>query len=157
MSVNSLATQELKERLHSLPAWAGQEDFTAQTWAQYIDVARIVQSTDPDTVEAALNGFIQEALQEQFQEYESESKPFILMRVVFEIPEVASAEKRFSYKGWTNWPDPDAKNQVNLSWPVSWEGGAPKLLASYEGSMGQPYAAAAEYSFLSQNFPYRNL
>jgi hypothetical protein len=157
MSENSLAKRELIERLRSLPAWTKQEEFTDQTWAQYIDVARIVQSTDPDTVEAALNGFIQEVLQEQVQGYESESKPFILMRVVFEIPEVASAEKRFSYKGWTNWPDPDAKNQVNLSWPVSWEGGAPKLLASYEGSMGQPYAAAAEYSFLSQNFPYRKL
>lgn len=157
MSENSLAIQELIERLHSLPAWAGQEDFTAQTWAQYIDVARLIQSTSPDIVEAALNEFIQQSLQEEFQSYESESKPFILMRVAFEIPEVAIAERRFSYKGWTNWPKPDSNNQVNLSWPVSWEGGEPRLLASYEGSMGAPYAAAAEYRFLLQNFPYRKL
>src|SRR5215510_9454509 len=142
MSENILAKQGLIRRLHSLPAWTIQNDFTNREWEKFVEAAKIVQSNNPDVVEAALDEFIREALQEEFQGYENESKPFILMRVIFEIPETAHAEKRFSYKGWTNWPEPDTNNYVNLSWPVSWKSGSPELLAPYEGSMGRPYAAA---------------
>ena len=157
MSENKSTKQEIIDHINALPVWTSQHSFTDQDWDKYIEVARIIQSTDTDTVEDALVEFIQRALQEAYEGYESESKPFILMRVVFEIPETANEDKRFSFKGWSNWPEPDANNEVNLSWPVSWEGGRPKLLAPYEGSMGRPYAAAAEYRFLLQNFPYRKL
>jgi hypothetical protein len=155
MSNNQSVKQELIERLHSLPPWKYESNFSGQEWGKFIEVAKIVQSTHPDTVESALNEFIKQAIQEEYQGYESESKPFILMRVVFKIPEIASAEKRFSYKGWMNWPEPDENNHVNLSWPVSWISDHPKLLAFYEGSMGRPYAAVAEYRFLLENFPFR--
>jgi hypothetical protein len=157
MSQSPLDKQELIERLHSLPAWKAQEDFTDQDWEQYIELARLVQSAGPDMVAAALDEFIQQTVQEEYQGYEGESKPFILMRVLFELPEAASVDDRRSFKGWSNWPDADANNQVNLSWPVSWEGGRPKLLDYYKGSMGLPYAAAAEYHYLSRNYPYRKL
>lgn len=157
MSERMLAKQEILNLLHSLSAWTAQGDFSDQDWEKYVEIAKLVQSTDPDVVAAALDEFTQQAIREGYQGYESESKPFILMRVVFEIPETGSAEKRFSFKGWSNWPEPDANNEVNLSWPISWIGGSPTLVAPYEGSMGRPYAAAAEYRFLLKNFPYRKL
>jgi hypothetical protein len=155
MPNNQLTKQELIEDFHSLPPWKNEGDLNEQEWARFIEVAKIVQSVSPDTVGAALGEFIKQVIQKEYQGYESESKPFILMRVVFKLPEIASAEKRFSYKGWTNWPEPDENNQVNLSWPISWNNNNPKLIASYEGSMGLPYAAAAEYRFLLENFPFR--
>ena len=79
------------------------------------------------------------------------------MRIVFAIPEAAPAEERFSFKGWSNWPEPDERGQVNLAWPVTWQHGRPELVTSYEGSMGQPYPAAREYRFLLDTFPYRSL
>jgi hypothetical protein len=149
--------QELIERLRSLPPWQNQVDFSAQDWKQYVDVARLIQSADPDMVTAALDEFVREVSQEEFRGYEGESKPFLLMRVVFELPERASVDERQSFKGWSNWPDADENNQVNLSWPVSWEGGSPKLLATYEESMGLPYSAGAEYRYLLKKYPYRKL
>jgi hypothetical protein len=149
--------QELIERLHSLSPWQKQDDFTAQDWERYMEVARLIQSADPDTAAAALDEFVRQALQEEFRGYESESKAFLLMRVVFELPELAGVDERRSFKGWPNWPDADANNQVNLSWPVSWEGGSPRLLVSYDGSMGLPYSAEAEYRFLLDKYPFRKL
>jgi len=149
--------QELIQRLHSLTPWQNQVEFTAQDWGRYIEVARLVQSADPDTVAAALDEFVREASAAEQTEYEGDSKPFILMRVVFELPERASANERRSFKGWSNWPDADANNQVNLSWPVSWEGGTPKLLSTYEGFEGLPYFAGTEYRHFLQNYPYRSL
>ena len=157
MSGHQSAEEAILNELHSLPPWTYEREFTDQEWEKFIEVARLIQTTDPDIVEAALNEFIKQAVKEEYKGYESESKPFILMRVVFEIPEKANAQKRFSFKGWANWPNPDSNNDVNLSWPVSWEGGSPRLAASYEGSSGRPYAAASEYRFLLQNFPYRKL
>jgi hypothetical protein len=155
MSNHQSVKQQLIDSFHLLPPWTSEGNFSKQEWAKFREVAKIVQSTPSDTVEAALDEFIKQAIQEEYQGYESESKPFILMRVVFKIPELASAEKRFSYKGWTNWPEPDENNHVNLSWPISWDRDNPRLIASYEGSMGRPYAAAAEYRFLLENFPFR--
>jgi len=152
-----LNKQEIIERLRSLPPWQSQADFTAQDWQQYVDVAQLIQSTDPDTVAAALDEFVRQGLQEEFRGYEEESKPFLLMRVIFELPERANVNERQSFKGWSNWPAADENNQVNLSWPVSWEGGRPRLLDTYQESMGLPYAAGAEYRFLLKKYPYRKL
>jgi hypothetical protein len=149
--------EELIKRLHSLAPWQNQVEFTADEWERYIELARLVQATDPDTVEAALDEFVRQVSQQPFTEYEGDSKPFILMRVVFELPERASADERRSFKGWVNWPDADANNQVNLSWPVSWAGGSPKLISTYEGFEGLPYAAGMEYRHFLQNYPYRKL
>jgi len=149
--------EDLIKRLHSLPPWRNQVQFTAEEWGRYIELARSVQSADPDTVAAALDEFVRQASQEPDLEYEGESKAFILMRVVFELPERASVDERRSFKGWTNWPEADANNQVNLSWPVSWAGGSPKLLSTYEGSEGLPYFAGTEYRHFLPNYPYRKL
>jgi len=145
----------LKAALNSLRVWSQRDSFTADDWGNYLKVARIVQETDPNTVEAALDQFVMEALHEPFTGYESESKPFLLMRVAFDLPEVAPQESRLVFKGWTNWPQPDAQGNVNLAWPISWRSGKPELVASYEGSEGKPYAALAEYGYLRRDFPYR--
>lgn len=77
--------------------------------AEIINVAKIVQLTNPDTVAAILDEFISQAIKqdEYYKGYENESKVFILMRVVFVIPEVAPADNSSSYKDWSNWAEPD--------------------------------------------------
>jgi hypothetical protein len=151
--------RRLIEVLRSLQPWRGVADLSDEDWDGYLAAARLVQRSDPATVAAALDEFATEAgrLDEHYPGYEHESKPFLLMRVVFAIPETAPAHERFSYKGWSNWPDPDERGEVHLSWPVSWRQGRPRLVASYQGSEGQPYAVAAEYRFLRETFPYRIL
>ncbi|MEM1255781.1 MAG: hypothetical protein AAGI69_25360 [Cyanobacteria bacterium P01_H01_bin.21] len=152
-----MTEQQLVNQFKSLKPWTAQNDFSDNDWARMIAVARVVQTVDPPMVEAACDIFVQQALQETFVGYESESKLFILMRVVFDLPEHVSADERASFKGWVNWPRPDINGQVNLAWPVSWASGYPQLEDSYVGSMGPPYAAAKEYLYMRQRFPYRQL
>lgn len=149
--------EELKSALTSLCAWAKRDSFTSEDWGNYLKVAKIVQETDPQIVETALDQFMREAIKEPFTGYESESKPFLLMRVVFDLPEVAPQQSRLPFKGWTNWPHPDERGNVNLAWPLSWRSGRPELVASYEGSEGKPYAAVDEYRRLRRDFPYRQI
>jgi hypothetical protein len=101
---------------------------------------------------------MQNAVASEFSgDYEDESKVFILMRVVFDLPVSALESECLSFKGWTNWPLPDAAGHVNLSWPVEWRYGKPSLLAHYEGSEGVPYGAAEEYEYFRARFPFRRL
>jgi len=149
--------QDLKTLLGSLRSWSQRDAFTRDDWEAYRKVAKIVQETDPHIVEEALNQFVRDAVQEPFTGYESESKPFLLMRVVFDLPEVSPQQSRLLFKGWVNWPQPDVQGNVSLAWPLSWQGGGGEMVAPYQGSEGKPYDAAAEYRYFRSNFPYRRL
>jgi hypothetical protein len=151
-----MGQSELKDHLASLPPW-GRGDFNNDDWEKYMKVARMIQASDPATVEAVLEQFMHEAITEEFRGHEAESKLFLLMRVVFDLPETAPEHERRSFKGWVNWPVADAGEEVNLAWPLSWRSGRPQLLSSYEGSEGLPYAAALEYQHLRDHYPFRDL
>jgi len=148
---------KLKSLFDSLSPWSQKEGFTDIDWENYRQVARDVQKSISEVVESALELFMKEAIQEEFKGYESESKLFLLMRIVFVLPELAPEILRRSFKGWVNWPEADSKGNVNLSWPISWQSAEPKLIDRYEGSEGVPYSAIQEYRYLLQNFPYREL
>lgn len=148
---------ELINSLSELPVWPTKGDFSDSEWERYLNVAKLLQGTDPQIVEEALNRFVSGASRDAYSGSEPESKAFILMRLVFDLPETAPAEQRQSFKGWTNWPEPDSSGNVSLAWPVSWSTGRPRLIAPYEGSMGKPYAASLEFRYLLNRFPYRPL
>jgi hypothetical protein len=147
---------ELQERIAGLAPW-GRGDFDDEEWDRYVSVARSVQAADPETVEAALEAFMADAVEEEPTDTTSESKPFLLMRVVFALPEAAPESERRSFKGWANWPRPDARGEVSLAWPVSWESGRPRLVAPYGGFQGLPYSAVREYRHLRERYPFRAL
>jgi len=143
------------EALDSLPPWSHDEPFSDEDWAKYVEAARQVQEADPETITAVLDAFIKRAASEEC--YENESKPFLLMRLVFDLPEAAPERERFSFKGWANWPAPDSRGYVSLAWPLSWRSGRPEVVAAYAGSAGRSYAASEEYRYLRERFPYRDL
>jgi hypothetical protein len=147
--------QELLESFHSLKSWGNRSDFNKEDWDNYKKVAVAVQNNAQD-VEAALKKFMADCLLYPFGS-EEESKAFILMRVVFIVPESGNYEDFKSYKGWDNWPIMNSNESVNLSWPLSWTQGNPKLLANYEGAMGLPYQAVDEYNYFLGKYPFREL
>lgn len=149
--------QELQELFGSLAPWSQRQDLTKEEWNNYLKVARAVQQSTPEVVESALELFMRGAIQEEFKGYEGESKLFLLMRVVFDLPEAAPESQRRSFKGWINWPEADSEGNVSLAWPISWQSARPALIAPYEGSEGIPYAAVKEYRYLLEHFPYRQL
>ena len=132
----------------SLRPWSRSSDFKDGDWGNYKKVARVVQQTDPQVVEGALESFM-------VTDDTEESSLFLLMRVMFELPEAAPVAERRQRKGWTNWPAPDAQGNISLAWPLTWAHGEPGLVASYEGSEGPPYPAVTDYRYLLANYPFR--
>ncbi len=153
---SSFDTGHLLSLLDALPPWSNR-DFTGAEWQRFSDAAAAFREAHPQVVEAALSEFVRQALTNDYQGFDPESKPFLLMRVLFDLRESSPAAELRSFKGWTNWPTPDSRGNVSLSWPVDWSQGRPRLVASYEGSMGVPYDAAAEYRWLLDRYPFRRV
>ena len=143
--------------LHGLEPWRAIPDFSDAAWSRYVDLAHSIRHVEQAVVSAVLDAFVAEVSTEEYRGYESESKPFLLLRVLFELPESAPASDRSIFKGWTNWPEPDQAGRVSLSWPVSWRSGRPRLIANYEGSEGRPYDAVNEYRLFLRTYPHRDL
>jgi hypothetical protein len=152
-----MTNEDLAAMFGSLRPWSRSSDFRDQDWENYVRVARRVQQTDSQVVEAALDSFVKAEANDAVTDYTSESKPFLLMRVVFDLPESAPVGDRWQRKGWNNWPKPDEDGRVSLAWPISWQSGKPELVASYEGSEGPPYSAVADYRHLRTSYPFRVL
>ena len=148
---------ELVALLDSLPPWTDRADFAPDEWERFRAAAKVFRRADPTAVETALDEFVRQTRDRDYQGYEDESKPFILMRVLFDLPDRADARERQSFKGWINWPSPDADGTLNPGWPVRWSGDRAALEAPYVGSMGLPYAAAEEYRRLRERYPFRRL
>lgn len=145
----------LVEAFATLAPWPADGDLSPQEWDRYCAVAAAVQGAEPDDVERALADFLDR--RKGFEGAADETRLFLLMRVVFDLPETAPAEQRRSFKGWVNWPPPAPDGTVSLAWPLTWAGGRPALVDPYEGSEGGRYAAVEEHRHLRDRFPFRAL
>lgn len=151
----SATVRSLLAAFRLLAPWSYDRSYSMEDWERYIDAAQLVQESDPADVERAVAQLMEQS--EGFNNVENETRLFLLLRIVFELPEHAQASKRRVFKGWVNWPEPDSRGYVNLSWPVGWRDNRPYLLARYEGAEGPRYAAIEEYRYLLANFPFRKL
>ncbi|GAB1857167.1 hypothetical protein MHTCC0001_20030 [Flavobacteriaceae bacterium MHTCC 0001] len=148
----------LVSKFTNLKAWSSAHQFSKEDWSAYTKVARVIQKTDTEIVKRALSYFMG-----NFSEFDSEggvepeSKLFILMRIVFDIPQNVLADNYRSYKGWINWPEVKGGDLLNLGWPVFWQDGKPSLIALYNGSQGLPYAAVEEYNYFLNHYAFRVL
>lgn len=152
---DSAAVQSLLIMFRVLAPWHNAQDFSEEAWRRYMNAARLVQNSEPGEVELALARFLDEA--DGFTGVENETRLFLLMRIVFDLPDRAPADQRHIFKGWVNWPALDAEGNVNLSWPVDWQDGRPVLLTPFEGADGPCYGAVEEYRYLLTRFPFRKL
>src|SRR4030095_6367121 len=86
-----------------------------------------------------------------------QGKVFLLLRVIFDLPEHAEAGRKFSFADWTRArTDENSDGTVNLAWPISFASGTPRLVAGREGNAGS-YSPRNEYTFLRYQFPMRDL
>ncbi len=151
----SAAVERLTAAFRRLAPWPHDRDLSGEEWRLYADAARLVQSSRQEDVERALILFLDEAAGAGGPDHET--RLFLLMRVVFDLPDRAPAGDRRIFKGWINWPAPDAGGTISLSWPVTWGGARPSLAARFAGAEGPRYGALEEYRHLLARYSFRTL
>ena len=157
-----LNSSGLVRLISSLPPWPvyTANTFSEDEWQRYISVASEVQKLKPSVVSSALDEYMAAIIHSPGFDIRDgeESKPYLLMRFVFVLPEAARSQDEHCFKLWDNWTmskGPDGK--VNLAWPLSWQSGRPEFVGLRLGSEGHPYAARAEYEYLLARFRFRRL
>ena len=147
--------EKMRNLIGKLPSW-GNGDFTEQEWMAYLQCANYIQRFEKQDVIQLLE-IIEHKYTSQPDSDKIQSKLFILLRILFDIPLSGNVTSRKSFKGWENWPAENESGEVNLSWPVTWKNNQPHLESNYEGSLGKSYASVKEYTYFQKLYIYRNI
>jgi len=170
-STATLDADSLGTLLNSAKPWPGMgTNYPRSSWSQLVRVAEIIQHSPPAAVEKVLHEYQFKDGDEEvdprrlMEQLDRDSKLFLLMRIIFNLPEAAPEKKenRFVSDGWmSRWnksgQGTEPRNTINLAWPITWQAGNPRLLTGSSGYQGQRYDAAAEYAFYQQRFSFRDL
>jgi hypothetical protein len=145
------------DMIMALSSWPATEpELRGFQWGDYYNAAARLQEVDPEVMRRVLQRFSRRALAISFDIGPNvETKAFLLLRVMFDLPKDGRPEERRIYIGLRNWP----KDQLryDLSWPIRWENHVPRFVAPCRGGSGLPYDAAGEFAYFRTNFPYRDL
>ncbi|MDB6064327.1 MAG: hypothetical protein JWR26_535 [Pedosphaera sp.] len=143
------------------PAFRGSETYSKEDWLQVELAARRLQKCDKTSVQETLARWKNN--ENPWLRYNTElsSELYLVMRVMFELPEHAPESDFFGFGGWLCLP-PGASlynedGTMNLCWPVSWKSGEPHLIAGCRGLHGPAYEPAAEYHYLHDHYRFRDL
>jgi hypothetical protein len=145
----------LVKLFNSLEPWSYSTNYSPLGWQRARYVSETISQLDPVVVEEALEIFIRRSSNRE--DFGNWTKALIFFRVHFELPEHTLREDRFLSYAWLGSQgaeNPDGT--ANLSWPVTWKGGYPRLIARLEGYEGSPYNPVEEFRFLRSRYPTRN-
>jgi len=155
-------SDSLRELLLSMPNW--DHELSKVEWDKVVYGAKVVQSTEDAVVKQVLSQIWFDALEKEKDAVKATMlslKPFLILRVVFDLPESApkGAWKNFTtYQGWDKHPIIPGAEKVNLAWPLLWHDGRPvlvTLLPSANGGRG--YQGHFEFQYFKDHFKMRDL
>jgi hypothetical protein len=156
-----LRSEDVKRLLLSIEPWPSHStSYSEGNWRRLVSVAATLQANDAKATSEALGNF-QRSYAEEPSADENDGKLFLLMRIVFELPESSpSWVPRASFGGWlTGGTDRNRDGTINFAWPVRLNQGRPTLASGYLGLQGlnAQYDAAAEFAHFRSTYPLRNL
>lgn len=154
---------EVNRLIYSLPGWE-RASFTDEQWQSYIHAAELLQRAKPTTVERALKDYVihfMTAFEEGVDGIYELSKPFILLRVMFDLPQTPETSRMHENSPGTGFAtrpiNVESENLADTtSYPLRWKEDGPELLAEPAGYNGGPYPAAGEYRYFLKHFRYRS-
>jgi hypothetical protein len=156
--------------MHTAASWPGDRDLTKMEWQSVLRVALALQRTDPSIIEKALLVYVVTETwcppRPTEDVVESWTKPILLLRVMFDIPEDAwraddvVPDLYLAPCGGLPYEPADkvASLTPHLSLPVKWSEQGPVLLARrrhVEAIFGHGYQAHLEFRAMLSRFPYR--
>jgi hypothetical protein len=154
----ALAKYRLKRQFSQIEPWTASTNYSAGGWKQLVKTAKAVQSASPSLAANALGEYLLRYAAQPAQLPVEQAKLFLLLRVVFDLPENGAPGPRASFGGPTGQrSDLNADGTVNLDWPLAWNQGRPRLVASCAGFADSAYSAKDEFTTLRYDFRPRDL
>jgi hypothetical protein len=140
--------------LHDVQPWGDTTEYPKASWDSLLTAAKLIQESDPKQIEESLRKY------QLSCSHDDNGKLFILLRVVFALPEdrpLGDVERNGWVLAFGGWMHTDDTYRSSAAWPISWNDGSPKLIASYAGLQGPAYDAVAEFRYLWKKYPLRSL
>jgi hypothetical protein len=154
----AFARYRLKRRFSQIEPWTASTNYSVGGWRQLIKTAKAVQAANSSLAGDALGEYLQRYANRPDQLPGEQAKLFLLLRVVFDLPETGSAGPSASFGGPTaKRSDASAGGTANLAWPLSWNQGTPRLVAGCESAASGVYRVKDEFDFLRFHFRRRDL
>lgn len=149
-----MSESEILSAITQIDPWSGNK-YTEESWKRLLAAAEGIRDSDPEAVERAIAKFIKKTARRD-DNVQQWSKVFLLLRVMFELPEDAPQSDAKFFGGWLI-PNRVQKveGSVNLAWPIEWNNGDPRLVAPYSGYQGTGYLAQFEYAYYLKKYPFR--
>jgi hypothetical protein len=153
----SWTATELAQLVTDLSPWTTPQNYHKRDWDKMLEVAAVFQSADSNLAVQAFDQFSAQNANDFHDDYLESSKAYLLLLVVFDLPEHAKGYPSRG-AGWlAQRRDVNSDGTVNLDWPIKWNGGKPFLTSEYIGYEGIPYSPGQDYRFLASQFKMRNL
>lgn len=151
------AAAEMAATIRQVAPWNATTNYDARAWRRLIDVARQACSAESNVVDLALSEYFDDSVKNV--SWDDSSRAFLLLRVMFDLPENADLTNCFTSRSWMKGArlEINADGTANLAWPLVWNNGQPYLVHRAEGYSGRPYRPALEYRYLLRTYPKRNL
>lgn len=154
----SFAKYRMKRLARRIEPWPSSTNYSVAGWTHLVKTAGLFQKADPKLAGEALAEYLRSYVGRPDELSSEQSKLFLLLRVVFELPESVPGGQRLSFCDWTRQNSGlNADGTANLAWPLSWNEGRPRLVAARPGTAAGDYAVRDEYVYLRYHFRYRNL
>jgi hypothetical protein len=152
----AFAKYRLKRAINKIEPWTTTTNYTLAGWKQLVAAAKKFQASTPDLANAAVS----ELLENNANKPELaivQAKTFLLLRMVFELPENSPGQPVMTANYFRGYTDMNPDGTFNLAWPISLNAGSPRLVAGCEGSAGDNYSPQKEFNYLRFKFKYRDL
>jgi len=161
MVPHSFSEQELSARLKEIEPWPeASTNYDDLNWQRLESLARVMQTASPKAIVTMLYKY-QQAGTDTPEETAADSKLYLLLRVVFDLPERSRASgTRNVFGGWVTMKEQfNEDGSENRAWPVIWNHGRPYLVSGFYGIQGinARYRAVEEYEYFRRHFKLRNL
>jgi hypothetical protein len=171
-TTNILDRAKLTSLMSRIEPWPNMPStYSAAGWSNLISAATYIQSCNSTSVETTLKQYVAEfpyrrkfptnapiSLEKVEKTEREDSKLFILLRVIFNLPERSETKERY-YPWYTLGTEVNPDGTINVAWPLSWKNGEPNLVSGATGVQGPVgfYDAAREYLRFSSEYPFRDL
>jgi hypothetical protein len=150
-------TKELERLILTVQPWTDSEAYQSYDWRSLIRVADVFQTADNAQVIQAFVQFDSDNETNYCGNYLNNSRAYLLLRVIFNIPENGARSER-SLDGWIRFDtDLNQDGTANLDWPISWKSGEPVLITRWIGYNGIPYRTKDDYIRLKNIYKNRDL